>query len=352
MQETRFTKEISNQPAALESVAKSYRSAEGKKLLRDASEILRSAKQVVFSGMGTSLHSPYLVLEKLRRVCPAVSSADAGELLHFGLDNLGDDSVLVATSQSGESAETRQLVERMQGKSKIISIVNDEQSFMGLNSDLVLPIFAGEEASISNKTYTNTLAVLKLLAAAAEQANLDAQCESLEAAAETMRRSLTTTWHQAKRVTSHLGELPALHVVARGRDLVTARQLSLIAKEGADIFTEALSAGLFRHGPIELAGPGHHAVFLLSRDSRPDLTQSLALETADLGSRVVVVTDASSGMNQETMLEIVLETNSTSPEDFPLLCAPFIEYLVHEIASANNKEAGVFRHAQKITDRE
>jgi hypothetical protein len=37
---------------------------------------------------------------------------------------------------------------------------------------------------------------------------------------------------------------------------------------------------------------------------------------------------------------------------FPLLCAPFIELLVHEIAKRKGREAGIFRHARKVTDRE
>jgi fructoselysine-6-P-deglycase FrlB-like protein len=225
---------------------------------------------------------------------------------------------------------------------------------MGQNSDLVLPIFAGEEASISNKTYTNTLAVLLLLETSLTGDNPETELDQLGKVAEIMQEGLAESHEKARLAAEFLGNPSTLHVLARGRDLVSARQLALIAKEGAGLFTEALSAGLFRHGPIELAGPKHNALFLVSRGSKIELTEKLAREVRELGSRVVVATEQGRPDSRmgNGILALQLPTGEAPSRYFPILSAPFIEYFVHEVAKMKGQEAGVFQHAQKITDRE
>jgi len=68
-------------------------------------------------------------------------------------------------SQSGESAETKKAALALAGKgSPPVVVVNDEASSMARAASLVLPMKAGAEKSISNKTYLNTLGVMHLLA--------------------------------------------------------------------------------------------------------------------------------------------------------------------------------------------
>jgi fructoselysine-6-P-deglycase FrlB-like protein len=350
---TQFTVEIGEQPAALARLAEHYSQPSSLQLLNNAAEIFKSASRVVISGMGTSLYSPYIGLREMQN-CSSVEIEDAGELLHFGLPGFQGRELLVAVSQSGESAETRQLVDALKERVKILSIVNDESSFMSRNSDVVLPILAGEEASISNKTYSNTLAVVLLLGSSVLQADLEKEIASLQQVAGILEEDLEESQRKARLAAEFLQAPSTLHVVARGGDLVSARQLALIAKEGADIFTESLSAGLFRHGPIELAGAGHKVIYFAAGGNEPELTIGLAKETARLGSRVVVINDRelTELKGQLNILPVTLRTSQTLSRYFPIICAPFLEYFVHEVAAMHGKEAGVFHHAQKVTDRE
>jgi len=299
--------------------------------------------------MGTSFHAPYLILRDLASITPTVEIRDAGELLHFGIPGIWGDDALVAVSQSGESAETREVVSVFEGRIPVVSIVNDSESFMAKNADIMLPLNAGAEASISAKTYTNTLAVLMLLAESLTGADYDATLKHLGDAAGLMECSMQSLADRARDEAGRFGDLRALHSIARGSDLVSASQFALIIKEGAGIPAEALSAGLFRHGPLELAGEGHTAVLFLSEGNEPALTASLARELADAGSTVLAVTD-SPDYNTGSVDTVVIET----PERriFPILCAPFIEFLVHEIASRIGREAGAFRRITKVTARE
>jgi len=349
MENTQFVDELYRQPEALRNCVRFYMLDEGAALLLNAAKILKQSDAVMCTGMGTSLYSPYLLEREISSSGLAVKCIDAGELLHFGLNAVGESSAILAISQSGESAETKAVTEHFAGKRPLLAIVNNSESSMARAADITLPLMAGDEQSISAKTYTNTLAVLLLLTAAMKNESHADACARLLKSADLMELSMGKTHKAATEAAAFFREVNNLHVVARGRDLVTARQLALILKEGAGLFTEALSGGLFRHGPIELAGKGHAAIFIASEGNAPELTVNLATETAGHGSRVLLLTDSRKDV-PESILNIALQMPDHA--NFPISCAHFIGLFVHELAKLAGKEAGVFRHASKITDRE
>ena len=333
----------------MRAVADFYGGTEGKQLLREAALATLGKRRITFTGMGTSLHAPISIQRELDAAGVRFDIRDAGELLHFGLGSLTVDDAVIAISQSGESAETRQVVEAVKGRATVISLVNNPESTMGKAADLVLPLCAGEEASISAKTYTNTLAALLLLSGILSGNDTGLDSAILREIADSMEAEMEKIADTARQASDYFGDLANLHVIARGSDLVTARQLALIIKEGAGVFSEALSAGLFRHGPMELAGEGHSAVCVLSDGNEPGLTAGLARELANLGSRVLVLADSREYADFSGMSVV---RACPSPRYFPLVCAPFIELFVHETAKRKGKEAGVFRRIHKVTDRE
>ncbi len=348
MDDTRFVREIRMQPAALRTVAEFYSGAEGKRALREAAGAALMRRRIVFTGMGTSLHVPSLIRRELEAMGMQCDIRDAGELLHFGMGTLTGDETLIAISQSGESAETRRVVEAAKGRTTVISLVNNPVSAMGRLADLVLPLRAGEEASISAKTYTNTLAALLLFSTALGGGDIDAETAILSEIADSMETEMEHAGEAARQAAEYFGNPANLHVVARGSDLVIASQLALILKEGAGMFSEALSAGLFRHGPLEIAGEGHSVVCILSRENEPGLTAGLACELAGLGSRVLLLADS----REYTDFSGMTVAWNCPARHFPLVCAPFIELFVHETAKLRGKQAGVFRTISKVTDRE
>ncbi|MFC1508329.1 SIS domain-containing protein [Candidatus Omnitrophota bacterium] len=352
MDDTRFVQEIRMQPAALRNVTDYYAGNEGALLLSECTDLILSKRKLVFTGMGTSLYAPYLILKELDGIVHSIEIRDAGELLHFGLHGLHDDSVLVAVSQSGESAETKKVVETMSGKVPIISIVNNTESFIGRNADILLPLHAGEEVSISTKSYSNTLAVLLLLSSHIRNDTMSYVFKSLLDTAGVMEQTLDETHVLAKQTAEFFDGINNLHIVSRGTDLVTARQCALILKEGAGLFSEALSAGLFRHGPIELSGYGHAVMFFVSQGNKPKLTTQLALETNESGSKVLLVSDIKGKSNKQSSTFMVTHIDCRLSRYFSLSCAPFIEFFVYEAAKLIGKEAGIFNHATKITSRE
>ena len=347
MDNTRFTSEIMEQPSALRSVAGYYLSGEGQNTLNRAVEIIRKAGKLIFTGMGTSRHVAFSVLNKIVSEVPSCEIWDAGELLHFGLETVHDDTVVLAISQSGESAETRAVVKALSGKNTVIGLVNNMDSTIGNYAGITLNLKSGEEATISTKTYTNTLAALQLIADGISGIPIETTTSIFLETADLMQSSIEESAGQAECAAGFFQGIKSLHIIARGHDLTTAEQLSLILKEGACVPGQGMSTGLFRHGPVEMSGPDLAVACIVSGDTKPEFTIRLSEELSNLGSRILLVGDRKYESNLE---QIVIRT--PSPGIFPIACAPFIELFVHEMAKQRGRTAGVFSHAVKVTNRE
>ncbi len=122
----------------------------------------------VFTGMGGSYHSCYAPVTSLAQAGRPAWMADAAELVHFRLPALGGDWLLIVVSQSGESAETVGLVERVLGsvraRPRIVAVTNGTGNALARRADVTLDTRAGDEGGVSTKTFVATLVVLRLVA--------------------------------------------------------------------------------------------------------------------------------------------------------------------------------------------
>jgi glucosamine--fructose-6-phosphate aminotransferase (isomerizing) len=339
-----FLKEIDGQPQALRELSAYYRK-EGRSRLAQWAEYARAKGRVLFTGMGTSEFAPELVLTRLANAGVDATTLDAGELLHHPRPVPG---LLVAISQSGESVETRQVAEAHRGRTKLVAVVNNEQSAMACAADLVLPMQAGHETAISTKTYVNTLALLHLLATAVENIGaLDAALKQLEGVADAMPQCDRPGIDRAATLLSDTG---AIQFITRGPALAAAKQAALTFMEGTRCSCQAFTGGAFRHGPFELAGPAHRAVFLIPEGSSGDLLAAMAVEVAGKGSRVVAI--ASRPVELPAAGCVVLRVPALGESLFPLAAATTQERLLDAVARCRGVEAGNFRYGGKITMRE
>ena len=159
---TGFLREVDSQPATLQALAEFYR-GQGAELLGQWRSLMEKYGRIAFIGMGTSSIAPLLIRDILVSSGRTVTITDAGEYVHY-CDTPLEETLYVLISQSGESAETKKAALSLaEASCPTVAVVNDEASTMARAASLVLPMRAGEEKSISNKTYQNTMAVLRLM---------------------------------------------------------------------------------------------------------------------------------------------------------------------------------------------
>src|SRR3984893_18184717 len=291
---TPFERDIGDQAEALLAFSQSATPPGLPRLLRGHYD------RVVLTGMGSS---HFAALPSWRRLIDAGYPAwwvDTGQLLDSPR-LITPGTLLVATSQSGASAE---IVARLESKSSIkqaaalIAITNDPASPLARQAHALVPLHSGGEATVSTKSYLNSLA-----------APLDGR----------------------------------LAYIGYGDHSATALYAALITKEAAKIPAEGFAGGQFRHGPLELAGPGLTAV-LFGGDApvNPSLHQ-LGRDLLASGSAVLAVGDLDlAGANQIA---------APSGDALAQLAhgALVAQHLSVAIARAKGITPGTFTYGSKVT---
>ncbi len=343
-----FIDDVSAQPAVLRELVSAYRGTLAADLDRAAGLVAAAQDQpLVVTGMGSSLSAGRTLDRSTRQVI----LEDAGELLHYGIGAAAAAGAVIAVSQSGRSYETVAVVERLRAlgaQAPVIAVCNDPASPLAGMADVALPMLAGTEANVATKTYVAAIAVLLMLQRGACDAALAS--DLLAAAAEMERLNASDA---AGEVCRRMAGCRAVVFVGRGPGLGAAAYAALTSKESAAIPTEALAGGAFRHGPMELAGPGAGIVVVAPDGPTSGLATSLAVETAELGSPTWLigggVADAGvalpDGLHHTPLAPL--------PEALAALAAVVpLQHLAAGLARFVGREPGRTLVASKVTDRE
>jgi glucosamine--fructose-6-phosphate aminotransferase (isomerizing) len=278
----RFIAEIAGQPDAIRRAAGGLTAqARG---IEQARRAMSAAPSVVFTGMGSSYDACYAAVTELAGRGAPVSMVDAAELLHFRLPAVPPDAVVVAVSQSGESAELVRLAERLaEGPSSplLVSITNGARNTLAEAAAVALDTGAGQEYGPSTMTFAGSLAML------AGICGLSA--DEIEAAAAALDGLLEHAEVLGSMVEQWLGDRPTLALLGRGTARAAAEMGALTLKEAARFPAESLQTAQFRHGPLELAGPELAAAVFASERRTRDLDLGLAQELVAAGAAVLVI---------------------------------------------------------------
>lgn len=309
---------------------------------------LKDLDRIILSGMGSSYNAAYPAFIELSRQSVPAQLVNAAELVHSLSGMIATRTLLWLNSQSGRSAELVHLLESLKSTppAKLLTFVNDLSSLMAGGADVCIPIYAGEEFTVSTKTYTNMLAVNLLAAVQLTGGDVDAVIREMRAAADAMETYLASWESQVQELDSMLGEFEQLYIIGRGSSMSTVWNGSLNNKEAAKCSFEGIHAADFRHGPLEVVADGFAAIILAGSTQTSALNRALAQDIIEYGGKVVWI---DSNLDANLPTHLLPETTE--------LARPLIEILPMQmltLAMANRKgiEAGHFRHVSKVTARE
>jgi glucosamine--fructose-6-phosphate aminotransferase (isomerizing) len=333
MNPTPFECDINDQPDAL----RTFTSASFPALAELA---VQRYDRIVLTGMGSS---HYAALPTWRRLVAEGLPAwwiDTGQLLdspHL----LTPSTLLIATSQSGASGEITALCDIPAVLRTFIAVTNDDTSPLAAAANVVVPLHSGLEATVSTKSYLNTLAAHDRLASALTRQPA-ADVLTVAKSLEHFNAEQTLAPFAADFVRA---DNPRLAYVGFGEHAATALYAGLITKEGAKLPAEGYIGGQFRHGPLELAGPGLTAV--LYGGEKPAAADSLQRLSADLvasGSTVIAAT---------TLATPAAALHLPPPAGGALARlahgAALAQHLTVALARARGITPGAFTHGNKIT---
>jgi glucosamine--fructose-6-phosphate aminotransferase (isomerizing) len=249
-----YLHDILDQPQALEATLKGLRGS-ADLFFRIGQIRQQEHTRVVLTGMGSSLHALYPLELMLTALGENVARIETSELIHSMPSLLGSRTVVVAVSQSGQSAEMVRLLEQNAKRATVIGVTNTADSPLAMQAELTVPTRCGPEFSVSAKTYVGTLAALEVLGAAWCGKDAGALYVELEAARAMVSCYLAKWREQVESIVEEMQNIGQLFIVGRGRSLASCETGALITKESTRSFAEGMSSAAFRHGPMEMVGP-------------------------------------------------------------------------------------------------
>lgn len=297
--------------------------------------------RIIVTGMGSSHFAGLPLWRALVAAGHPAWWIDSGQLLDSP-QLITPASLLIASSQSGASGEVAALLRRIDGGGRpaaVIGVTNDPASPLAQQADSLILLHSGGEATVSTKSYLNTLAALDRLGSLLTGRPAGDIWDTVKAA-EGFRRPAALD-DIAAGFTSAPGA--RLVFVGFGDQAATALYAGLITKEAAKIPAEGYIGGQFRHGPLELAGPGLTAVLFGGDASARVSLRQLGRDLVDSGSTVLTVGDL--GVAEAVELPAAAERSCAQLA----LGAITVQYLAVALAKAKGITPGAFSYGSKVT---
>lgn len=344
--------DIKCEPAMLKSAIKTYET-DLKDSLKKCGELLKG-REIFFTGMGTSycisLAGSYFMSEKNLRA----SACESGELHYYQYGALPDNAAIVLISQSGEAAEPKLVAGKMAGRVPLIAITNHENSTITKKADIVLPMLAGEESMMSTRTYINGLLCTWLISEIVKQGTGDICINNdIKEIPGKINEVIESSFNNLDKLVEALGYFNTLLILGRGPLLSNVHDAAMILKEATSISSEGIGGAYFRHGPVELTGPGCSLIIFAPTGKTTDLMISTAYEAAKVKSRVLLFTDRQVEENDNLR---VFNMPTVDECLAPFLYILPIQVMVTKMAvmsgKVNGAEIGILYRVGKTIDKE
>jgi glucosamine--fructose-6-phosphate aminotransferase (isomerizing) len=270
--------------------------------LLKAANLLKDCNGAYFIACGTAHKVAKVAEYYFARISGRkVNVVEASEMPDFERF-INEKTAVIAISQSGETADVMEILERSKQKSaKILALTNVESSSMARLADVHLSINAGPEKAVaSTKAATSQMALAFLLAYADAEirgiSKLNVGREILRSTAANINDNLNPRYEEhIREIARKLHTEDKLFIIGRGTLYPMALEAAIKIQEVSYIPALAFAAGELKHGPIALIENGTPCIVL---GSNPE-TISNATELKSRGARIIGVSTKNSDIFDE-----------------------------------------------------
>jgi len=251
-----------------------------------AAKMLCEAKNIYFTGSGTSYNAcligKYLLNKHKIKVEPIISS-ECPFLNH----DFDEKSVLLAISQSGESADVLETVSMAKHNgAKIIAVVNKTASTLAGISDLILPINCGPEIGVAaTKSFTSQIILLAVIASHINFTEINFKDIS-----NCVKQSLMAE-NKVEAIAYEIKDVSDIYILGRGIHHPVASEASLKIKELAYIHAEGLAGGELKHGPLALIDETSYVILLHPSDATYSNMEISGKQVKSRGAKVIGISE-------------------------------------------------------------
>ena len=293
-------KEIDEQPTVMRKLIQAYTDESGQVVVDPAIiKAVQEADRIYILAAGTSYHAGFASKKMLEELTDTPVELGISSEWGYGMPLLSKKPLFIFISQSGETADSRQvLVKANEMGIPSLTVTNVPGSTLSREADMTMLLHAGPEIAVaSTKAYTAQIAALAFLAKAVGEANGNEKAKAfdlvheLSIVAQSIESTLSEKEVIDEKVRGLLETTRNAFYIGRGQDYYVAMEASLKLKEISYIQCEGFAAGELKHGTIALIEEGTPVIALLSDTVLASHTRGNIQEVAARGAHVLTIAE-------------------------------------------------------------
>lgn len=293
-------KEIDEQPTVMRKLIQAYTDESGQVVVDPAIiKAVQEADRIYILAAGTSYHAGFASKKMLEELTDTPVELGISSEWGYGMPLLSKKPLFIFISQSGETADSRQvLVKANEMGIPSLTVTNVPGSTLSREADMTMLLHAGPEIAVaSTKAYTAQIAALAFLAKAVGEANGNEKAKAfdlvheLSIVAQSIESTLSEKEDIDEKVRGLLETTRNAFYIGRGQDYYVAMEASLKLKEISYIQCEGFAAGELKHGTIALIEDGTPVIALLSDPVLASHTRGNIQEVAARGAHVLTIAE-------------------------------------------------------------
>ncbi|MBV8737660.1 MAG: glutamine--fructose-6-phosphate transaminase (isomerizing) [Alphaproteobacteria bacterium] len=301
---------------------------------------LGDIERVTVIACGTSWHAALVAKYWLERTARIAVEIDIASEFRYRAPAMPRGGAAIFISQSGETADTLAALRYARGQAqRIIAIVNQPESSIAREADVILPTLAGPEIGVaSTKAFTTQLAVLAGLTIAMARArgaiDYAREAELVGHLTEIPSRAAEVLNHdeRLREIAQTIAEARDVLYLGRGSAFPLALEGALKLKEISYIHAEGYAAGEMKHGPIALIDESVPVIVLAPHDDLFEKTLGNVEEVMARGGRIVMISAKAGVARLADRLAYGIAVPDCDPFVAPLLYAIPVQLLAYHTA--------------------
>ncbi|MBQ5477488.1 MAG: glutamine--fructose-6-phosphate transaminase (isomerizing) [Bacteroidaceae bacterium] len=336
-------KEIFDQPACLSDCMRGRLLLDEMRVKLSAVELheekLKNADKIIIVACGTSWHAALIGKQLFEEMCNVPVMVEYASEFRYGNPIINSHDVVIAISQSGETADTLAAIQLAKSKGALVfGIVNAVGSSIARTTDAGTYIHVGPEIGVaSTKAFTGQVTVLTLVALALGKAkNTISEEDYVETLKELAR--IPAKMQKLLKQSANIEQFSKVFTYAknflylgRGYNYPVALEGALKLKEISYIHAEGYPAAEMKHGPIALVDAEMPVVVIATHQCLYEKIISNIQEVKARNGRIIaIVTEGDETVKK--IADICIEIPETLNRLSPLLAVIPLQLLAYYVA--------------------
>jgi glucosamine--fructose-6-phosphate aminotransferase (isomerizing) len=313
-----------------------------------------NVERIIISACGTAYFAGMVAKYWLENIANIKVDLEIASEFRYKKMFFDEKSISLFISQSGETADTLAALKyAKQNKQRVISIVNTEESSISNESDLVLPIFAGQEIGVaSTKAFTCQLATIASLVlhlaglkGAITKEQKETYIQELMHIPSQILQSLEFE-PTIKKISKEIYKSSSALFIGRGSTLPLAFEGALKLKEISYIHAEGIASGELKHGAIALVDKNLPVIVLAPDDLFYVKNLSNMNEVYARSGKITMI----GKVDNEHLKGLAIngiDIDITGKFNIPIIMAVPLQLLAYHVAKLKNRDIDQPRNLAK-----